>query len=291
MTAAWSAPTAVDVVLGDGTTTVCDGTYHVWLRASSGTLTLRSLNGSATTILDGDGDATGLTVDVGVTATIDGLVFENAATGLDSQADALTVTNSQVSSMSGDGMVLSSTDGATASFVDVIVAGNAGDGLSSTDVDVGAEGLTVEGSGGAGFRLSGDLTCLACTVLGNAGSGVFVTYGAVTFVDSRIAGNTAVSGAGLYVLAGDVSLQGTSVDSNSAEADGGGIFVAHGDGVPGPGTLACADSAALPGAIISNFAGGFGGGISFAGASLSVVGCNLGPSGNDDNAASADFDL
>lgn len=205
----------------------CTGTTEI---AKDLTLTGQRPRGFTAPTLDGGGQGSVLTVDSGVTLTV----------------NTLTVTGGSGTPVPG-------------------VAGRVlGGGISSVDAsltlnDVSVSGNTAASEGGGIVQGGGSLTLNDSSISGNTtgggSAGMLAGDGSVTILNgsSSISGNTTTSrdGGGISLNSGTVTLNDTStISDNTAPGDGGGAFIFA-------GSLTLDDSSS----IRHNTAGWSGGGI------------------------------
>jgi len=179
---------ALDAAKDNDEIIVCNGAFSGGLSIETA-VTLRSLNGSTESALQGDGKSPVLTIHT-TPVTIEGFTIE-----------------------SGGGK-----DGAG------ILAEGAGGAITITGCNIRDNNATARGGAVLGPE-NGTLLLPGTTVDGNAaiqGGGV---YGwAVTLTESTLSENTATTGGGLYLDAGTASADAdTTIRGNDASNQGGGI--------------------------------------------------------------------
>ncbi|MDR3385965.1 MAG: choice-of-anchor Q domain-containing protein [Rudaea sp.] len=201
--------------------------------------------------------------------TINGLALENGYAqsgylgGAILAGSALIVNYSVISgnasSSAGGGIAGSNSVTINRSTVSGNTAANAGGGiLSNSSVRTYYSSISdnsttsAAGAGGGGIYCTGIVVAGHSTIGGNnsasKGGGINATA-TVNLTNSTISGNEALAGpgGGVYAMGGGVGLTASTLDSNTATANGGGVFT---------------DSATLTNSTVTgNTAGGAGGGI------------------------------
>ncbi len=230
--------------------------------------------GASTTIINGNGSATGDRVfDIfGVNATL----------------SKMTIRGGTVSASSGGGV----NNGGNLTIANSVVTGNTA-------------------NSGGGLSSSGNLTLTNSALRGNSASGVggglFTFSGLITILTSTVSDNSAPNGGGLQIQEGTVNLRNSTVSTNTAGSEGGGLFnlgvltlvnsTISGNSAAQGGGLVNGSSVNLNNAsIVSNTASSSGGGLSGFGTinlKNSLIAGNTAPSGPDCSATltSQDYNL
>ena len=145
------------------------------------------------------------------------------------------------------------------------VSDNGGPGVENKYGAVTLDGCTVSGNAGAGVLNSGSATVTGSTISGNAGPGVVnrsflsnaTPFSAVLNVAlSKIVGNAAEKGAGIYNLAGSLSLSNCELSQNAAATDGGALYCERLQGYANTSLIVNCT-------VAGNTAGRYGGGVYF----------------------------
>jgi hypothetical protein len=263
------------------TVMVKDGTYHENIDFSGKAITVQSLNGAATTTIDGVSTSTNapvVTFSTGITssAVLDGFTIDNQATA---STNSLT-----------RGIYI--VNGASPTIQNCIVEGNV---------------LDSGGTYGAGIYINGGSATIIGTIVGTSakpntaaggGSGIYATALAapLSISGSDISYNSTTGlGAGIYLnSAGQTTtISNTTISYNSSGSSGAGIYsnsplsisggsIAHnwttGNGSNGGGIFltSSGNTTISNGAVISsNTAKGTGGGIYCAGPTLTINDCSI----------------
>ncbi|HTQ02170.1 MAG TPA: choice-of-anchor Q domain-containing protein, partial [Casimicrobiaceae bacterium] len=145
--------------------------------------------GLASTTLDAAGLDGGLTIQLGIVATINGITIRNAAP-----------------TKTGVGAGLNNLGMTTIADSQIV------DGKNSGIVNAGT--LVVRNSS------------ILRNAAGSAGGGVFSQQGAMTVTNSLVANNAAGAGGGIYVVQGHVALVNSTISNNVATSHGGGVGMA-----------------------------------------------------------------
>jgi hypothetical protein len=250
---------AVNAASPGDTISVATGTYTETVGIST-SLTLVG-TGAGSTIIDGHGSGTVVTVNLGATVAISAVTVQNgfsATGGGIANGGTLTLTDSIVSSNTGVGIA------------------NTGGTLTLTDSTVSSNSSTQGGSGGGIENNGGTLTLSGSTVSGNSapsgdGSGIYIYLGTVTLIDSTVSGNGARGGyGGVYVSLGTVALIDSTVSGNTVS----GIYIYL-------GTVTLTDST-----VSGNSANYSSGGIYNNAGTLTLTGSTV--SGNSESSTSGD---
>ena len=131
-------------------------------------------------------------------------------------------------------------------------------GGTSTISGATVTGNTADGNGGGFYNLLGTTMVDGGSFQGNltdANGGAITSFGATTITDATVGGTTAnkaVSGAGVYVAAGNATLDGGSITANESSFSGGGLTNAGTTTVDG---TAIDGNKAAAGAGVHNVAG------------------------------------
>lgn len=152
----------------------------------------------------------------------------------------------------------------------------------STDLvvmDLTIEDGSASGNGGCVSQAAGIVTLDGVTITGcqaNKGAGVYLSGGTLTVQDSTLSSNTATTdGGGLYVSGGGLTVVGAVIEENTAGNAGGGLYAARAlsvtdgtlranDAVSGAGIYFAVSSGTLAltdTLVTENVATGFGGGL------------------------------
>ena len=136
-------------------------------------------------------------------------------------AGTLTVENSIIDGNSAvdDGGGIHVARGGTLKISDTIIRNNESEGNTP--------GPGVDGGGGLGLfsaRLNANNITVENNEAANVGGGIFVGSDSPQITNSIIKGNDATNGAGIWNDAGTLTLQSTTVESNIATNNGGGIY-------------------------------------------------------------------
>ena len=268
---------ALDASLTGDTITVCDGTYNVALE-NVADVTLESMNGAATTILDGSSTSKPI-IQTANNLTVIGFTFENGDAAVGAGIDAFT---NSVGSLTVEDCIF---DGNAATYGGAI-AGPQGHDLDITD----SEFLNNDASASGGALYFFDGTMSGVLVHDNDadyGGGLFVDDGYTVTDDgtSEIYDNTATYGGGVMLSGG--ALEDAYIYQNDADNGGGVLMTSAGaslDGCTvedntadyGAGVLT-EDYASLSiaNSDLSSNVGTYGGGLYVYGSSLSVSSTTL----------------
>ena len=182
--------------------------------------------GSASTIIDGDGSATG-----------DRVLLTEGTSAFAVSISGVTVQGGTSSSVGAIAVTRSDT---TVHLFDVSVIQNTGGGILSSGT-LTLDHCHVSGNSnlsyGGGISNYGTLTVIASVIQGNSSGG----YGGglstqdlnaeATLIDCEVTLNSAAGGGGVYVSEGTADFVNSTVGENHATYDGGGIYVVF------PGTV------------------------------------------------------
>lgn len=217
------------------------------------------------------GGGYGDTLGQGILAVTNSFFLSNVAGGaggaIYTQGQATGLVGTSVSSNyspDGAGIVLHSTSGAPARFVDDVISGNVsgrGAGIESDGVALTISGSTLADDrailvGGGLYLVSGQATITASLfrddTANNAGGGIEMAGDSLTISGSRLTGNVAGNGGAIQQAGNSLTIIGTTLDNNRATINGGAIDATYGKGLPANLTDCT---------IASNAAGGDGGGV------------------------------
>jgi parallel beta-helix repeat protein len=221
-----SIQTAInDAVTGD-TVLVYDGTYVGNISIMGKSITVRSVNGANSTIIDGNGNGTvvNLINGEGPGSAVDGFTITKGNNGgIYCYSSSVTITNSTIS-------------GNTA---------NSGGGILSNSCALTITNSTISGNtagsqGGGIYYVytSSSSTITNSTITGNTansgGGGIAFAYSSPTITNSTITGNTTnYQGGGIYCasysspIITNSTITENTVISNDVESYGGGIYIAN----------------------------------------------------------------
>ncbi len=205
---------ALDVSQAGSTIVVCPGTWYENLQIER-PVTLRSRDGSLTTLIDGQGE--GAVIDATLagaeTIVVDGFAIQNGSEG--------GIVMAAGSNLEMTGTKIINNNGSWGGGIQIA------DG-TLTDVHVGGNESIGDGGGGGIWMLGGDVVCVGSFIEFNVawyGGGVGVGANS-TLSDCTVKGNVAVDGGGLGVDIGAVlDATGTIVEGNEATGDGGGAHI------------------------------------------------------------------
>ena len=209
---------AMDVALDLETIVVRHGTYTEHISFLGKAITVRSENGAEVTIIDGGGSGSVVTFD--------------SDEGADSVLDGLAITNGSASH--GGGIYCD--DGTEPTIQDCIIRNNSGSGIyCGADSSPTIDNCIISGNFGAsggGIVLWGwdsEPTIANCIISNNTaeqGGGIW-SLSRVTVEDCTITGNTASKycGGGICSLASAPTVINCTISDNSAEGEGGAIFL------------------------------------------------------------------
>lgn len=247
-----------DAVTGD-IVLVYDGTYVEQITFMGKAITVRSVNGAASTIIDGNAGGSVVT-------------FANGE-GLDSVFDGFTITNGN-GNPGGGGILCES---ASPTITNCTITGNTSSGIGGgmyfgistpTVTNCTISGNTASTYGGGIFSGNSSPIISNCTITGNAanedGGGIYVggmhvDSSSPTISNSVITGNTAGNnGGGIGAGGSSPTISNCIITGNTASVDGGGIYC----GSSSPGIANCT--------ITGNTAGNTGGAIFGGGSSPTI---------------------
>ncbi|MEQ1505441.1 MAG: hypothetical protein ABMB14_24630 [Myxococcota bacterium] len=223
---------------------VCPGTYRERLTVTGKTITVRSRDGAATTIVDAQSLGRTLSVTGGASVTVEDLTLQNGSTSgpggnLYCSASTLTVrgvvaTNGRANDGGGLGVLATCTGSVEDStFQDnsstwrgggISVHGDAfavrDNTLVSNDATTSGGGLFMDGDGDVtGNRLDGNSSA-------KWGGGAYVNYSWGEIADNTVIGNTSADdGAGIYVYFGAPIVERNTFDANDTDDEGGGLRI------------------------------------------------------------------
>ncbi len=226
---------------------LCDGTYYVMVRVDAPNVTVESLNGAETTILDGAGVGRLIVNDTedGV-FRVGGLTIANSSGGYgggvvsesDIEVSDCVLRDNQTSN---NGAALYSYDGAI-SIVDSVISGNQamdGGAVASSEGDAEIEGCTFSDNlsyrGGGAIHLGdGGLIVTDSVFSGNnssdSGGAVYVYQRSADIAGSEFSDNqSGGQGGAVFIGGGYLQMTDTLVSYNSASSHGGGVYVGGGD--------------------------------------------------------------
>lgn len=179
--------------------------------------------------VDGQGTRRGITLNSGITVTIERVSVQNgyysAGPGIYNTGSTLILNNSTIKGNSGPtGWVRSgiyNRPGSTVTLNNSIVSGNSGSGIynDGSSITVTLNNSTISNNTSTGIRSGSGLVLNNSTLTGNMGGGLY-SVGTTTLNNSTISGNTATSGGGIYRYGGTVTLKNTIVAGNSAINNG-----------------------------------------------------------------------
>ncbi len=223
LTSAWSTGSVVDWSSpDDGTLAICEGTWLVHLTIDKDTVSIIGPDGQESTILDGDGSGTVLSITGGAVVELSKLTIENGEEtnggGIytkDSTLFASEFTLQANTGTSKGGGIYADSSGLSLS--DCSISGNFSD-------DGG--GMYVAGIGPTFGQAVSDCLIDSNSATGDGG-GVYTTDGTTDLYMDRttISNNTASGkGGGVYIANGLVFLEGTDLTDNVANDDGGGLY-------------------------------------------------------------------
>lgn len=232
---------AVDAVEEGGTVEVCAGVWHEHLSVSGKTLTVRSAEGAAATVLEGDRAGTVVTVLEGGDLTLQGFTVQggDADVGGGARCDGATLRVRQ-SIFTANTAGVAGGLGATA--CEVVLSGNTwtdnesnnqGGAVYVDQSDTDVDGDVFENNrswhGGALMALGGSLRVTASTFTGNFSQGLggaLEAWGAVVLSGNTIVGNSALyTGGGIHLQEWTGDVVDNEISENSSEEDGGGVFL------------------------------------------------------------------
>lgn len=246
---------AINLAPSGTTISVCAGTWSENLVIANKSLRLVSQDGAGATILDGGGSGTVLTVAISSApgVRIEGFTLQDGsgtgAGGLQCFRSTLTVIDSVIQdNAGGDGAGLKavqctlSVDGTD--FLDNVATGQGGGaflgGSTGSITSSTFDGNTAEEGGGLALS-SSNMTVSGNTIsanhatttdeelhgAGGGGGGVWV-YGTATLTDNTIQGNTSdYNGGGLWLYTGSPELGGNTIVDNYSGEDGGGAYTSQ----------------------------------------------------------------
>ena len=190
---------AIDAANDGDTVLVYDGTYVENIQFLRQSDHVKSINGAASTIIDG-------TVNIGMGTSFntifDGFTISFGASCI---LGAATITNCIISGNTGVGLYYGA---AGTNITNCIISANGGDGIVCAWSSATITNSTISGNGGSGIRCSSDSNAEInnCIISNNAGGGVqcaavsnFASY--VVINNSIITDNTATYGGGISHLA------------------------------------------------------------------------------------------
>lgn len=223
------------------------------------TLERSTVRGNAGFGITNNGDFGGTTVDL-----LHSIVRGNTGGGIWSLLGHIALDHSTVSGNSGVGAV--GVDGLF-ELSHSIVRGNGSGILASGQAVFALDQSTVRDNAGRGVTISnGSVDLVDSTVSQNKGGGIYEgVLGYLTMLRSRVIGNTADFGAGIYIASHDagrgVTITDSKIKGNRATTSGGGVYA---EGSPGGDTFNSV-------VITHNAAGVSGGGMYIAGGVLGLT--------------------
>jgi predicted outer membrane repeat protein len=224
------------------------------------TLERSTVTGNTGVGIANNGDFGGTTV-----ALLRSAVSGNTGDGIRSVLGQLSLRNSTVSGNGGNGLM---GFGAGFDLYRTTVSHNGGSGIvTGEQATFDLDHSTVSGNAGRGItNPNGAVSVVDSTVRGNTDGGIYNgVLGYLTVLYSRVADNSADSGAGIYIATHDVgktvTIDDSTVEGNTAATSGGGVY-----------TEGNSDGDAFTRVVIrNNSAGVSGGGIYKAGGSLTLT--------------------
>ncbi len=209
-------------VSGEDTVLVHDGTYVENISFSGKAITVKSANGAASTIIDGNGSGT--------------VVTFSSGEGSGSVLDGFTITNGYVSGGWGGGILCYYYSSPT--ITNCIITGNTayhGGGIdcesnsSPTIINCTISGNTGYVGGGIFCKSASSPTITNCTISGNTGTAHSGAIGCDSGCNPIISncilsGNTAGAGGGIYSYLSSPTIINCTISGNTATNNGGGIY-------------------------------------------------------------------
>ena len=302
---AGSATAAVTFgITGDGSLSLCEGTWYLHLVVQAADVVVRGPSGSGSTMMQGDSSAAIVQAGSGAAIiALEGLTisggFSGAGGGLSAGNEVLDVTVDDLVIEDcwsyGDGGGIYMVGGsltATGLVLDGNLAGSSGGGLYLYGGDLSASELTVTNneadyiSGGLYLTL-GSFEIDGATISGNSasyGGGGTVYGGTLDLADSEVASNVAEFwGGGWYLHTATLTMNDSQVHSNQAapgtyDGVGGGLLAYSGS------TISCAGSISVTAGVYANHAY-YGGGVYLYDYGCALVSdvCDWGTSGGGDD--------
>ncbi len=194
---------AIDAAASGDTVLVSDGTYKENINFKGKAITVTSVNGPATTTIDGGG--------------ITSVVIFNTGEGAGSVLNGFTITHGNASPLEGGGIAVSSSPTITNNVITANTGSNGGGGIGiafaaplvqGNTISNNAQGSASGGIGGGGISIRGESS--GTRIIGNI-----------------ISNNTWPSGGGGIALfaAGGPLIQNNVITGNSGGSDGGGLIM------------------------------------------------------------------
>ena len=248
---------AIDASANGDYVIVSDGTYGENINFNNKAITVRSVNGAALTTIQGNGaDAAVVTFNSGETASsvLDGFTIDNQATS--NNARGIAITNSSTPTIKN--LVIKGNTPPSWQLGAGIYINGGGATIENTTIGGSAADANSCGRGCAVYATTSsyDITITGSTLTYNTadseGGAVYLTgvTGMTTITNSTIDNNSASKGGAIYSAGSPLSITNTSIDSNLAVYEGGGIRL-NGD----------AADATITGGSISNNSATNGGGV------------------------------
>lgn len=233
-----------DSLTGD-TVLVHDGTYGENITFSGKAITVRSVNGAATTIIDGKGAGAVATFNnnEGAGSVLEGLTLTNGyrtyGGGIDCEYASPTITGCIVrdnAATYGGGIWLSNS---SPRITDTTIRGNTADyggGMYPSDSSPVIERSVISGNEAA-----------------ISGGGIYCSQSdySTEIYNTTISGNTASDGGGIYVRSAYPVITYSTISGNTADSEGGGIYYTGSD----------AEDAYIRNTLITGNTAAYGGGV------------------------------
>ena len=206
----------------DGTLWICEGTWHVTLSVDGDTVDILGPDGSALTVLDGASDGPVLDVRGSAEVTFTGFTVQNgaAAYGGGVAIDQSTFGGADLVITDNEAFYLGG--GVFSWYAEVTLD----DVLITSNLASAGGGACVYGDGGWSGGVALSSSAITDNEADEYGGGLAI-YGSadVSVSDVDVSGNAAgISGGGVYFSSGSLDLDTCTIDDNSAESDGGGLY-------------------------------------------------------------------
>jgi hypothetical protein len=272
---------AIDAAANGDTVLVDDGVYYENINFLGKAITVKSVNGAASTTIRGTGSFSVVSFWSGETASsvLDGFTITNGnATfggGIYCESSSPTIMNCTIignnATTYGGGIYSDSSGGSTTSpftfssptITDCIIKNNTAD-YYGAGIYSGSSGLSTSSPTITGCTISGNVTNTASSY--GYGGGIYINYySSPTITDCTITGNGADYGAGIVALGGGIydtsstpRITKCTIAGNSSSSYGGGFYI---NGA----------SMEITNSIIANNNSSYGGGVFCVGPSLTTV--------------------
>jgi len=224
---------------------VCSGTYHERLNFGGSAIVVKSKNGMAVTIIDGDaaGSVCVFNQNESSDSVLDGFTIQNGSTnkggGIYCTFSSPTIKNCAISNNFGEhGGGISCYNNSSPTIVNCNILDNiathSGSGVycdSSSPIITNCIILRNEAtrSGSGVYCISSSPSITGCTISGNkasySGGGVYCDYSFPIITDCIILRNeAALSGGGVYCISSSPSISNCTISENEAILSGGGVY-------------------------------------------------------------------